>query len=199
MNQEPLEEAKFRRLTVRTGRARRQVERDHPQLAEARFDIAALGVELAHREAAPHLVGRGAAIERDAAVALLLGERVAGVEGLQAVQLRVEVGLVALQHLQADHVGTLRCEPAEETLVRGAAHAVDVEGDYSQPEGKLETPPCAADHLAGSCRNFSTSAICVAWRYPPFFTTFRTSHHVARWCRRTPRSAIVFFDSGKMS
>jgi hypothetical protein len=48
-----------------------------------------------------------AAVERDAAVALLLGERVAGLESLQAVQLRVEVALLALHFLQAHHVGAL--------------------------------------------------------------------------------------------
>src|SRR6185436_1765594 len=141
---------------------RRQVERDHPQLAEARLDVAALGVELAHREAAPYFVRRASAVEGDAAVAFFLGEGVAGLEGLEPVQLRIEVGLVALQLLQAHHVGALRRQPAEQALACGAADAVDVE--RYDPDGKLETPPCAADHLAGSCRNFSTSAICEACR-----------------------------------
>src|SRR6185503_18132325 len=119
MEEKALEEAELRRLAMRAGRARRHVERDHPQLAEARLDIAALGVELATPEAAPDFVGRLAAVERDPAVALLLGERVAGLEDFQAVELRVEVDLLALHFLQAHHVGALAGEPAEQALARG--------------------------------------------------------------------------------
>src|SRR5262245_3273305 len=162
VNDESLEEAEFRCLAVRPGGAGGQVKGDDPELAEARLDVAALVVELAHREAAPHFVGRAPAVERDAAVALLLRERMTGLERLQAVQLGIEIALVAFQFLQADDVGTLRLQPAKRTLARGAPNAVDVERD--DPDGKLETPPCAADHLAGSCRNFSTSEICAAWR-----------------------------------
>src|SRR6185503_13895051 len=100
---------------------------DHPELAEARLDVAALGVELAAGETAPHLVGRTAAVERDPAIALLLREGVAGLERLQPVQLRVEIGLVALQLLQADDVRLLRRQPAEQPLAGGRADAVDVE------------------------------------------------------------------------
>src|SRR3954468_23960187 len=158
MQNELLQEAELRRLAVRTGRAGRHVERHHPQLAEARLDVASFGVEFAHREALPYLIGRLAAVERDTAVALLLGEGVAALERLQAVQLRVEVGLVAFDFLQADYVGAVRGEPAEQALLRRRPDAVDVEGDDFQEDGKLEAPPCAADHLAGSCRNFSPSA-----------------------------------------
>src|SRR5947209_3069493 len=115
MNDEPLEKAELRRLAVRTGGARGQVNGDHPQRAEACLDVTAFAVKLAHSEALPHFVGRAAAIKRDAAVAFLLRERVAALEGLEAVQLGIEVGLVALQLLQANHVGVLRFEPAEET------------------------------------------------------------------------------------
>ena len=71
------------------GRARGQVDRDHRELAEARLEIAALGVDLAAAEAlARPRSGVAPAVQRDAAVALLLRERVAGLEHLQAVQLR---------------------------------------------------------------------------------------------------------------
>src|SRR3954466_15638952 len=157
MNYKPLEKAELRSLAMRTGGAGGQVNRHHPKLAEASLDVTALAVEPAHAEALPHLVGRAAAIERDAAVALLLRERMAALEGIEAVQLGIEVGLVALQLLKADHVGVLRFEPAEETFFCRRPDAVDVEGDDFQEEEGVEAPPCAADHLAGSCRNFSTS------------------------------------------
>ena len=51
MQQKIFQEAKFRRLAVRTGRAGGQVDRYHPELAEARLDVAPLGVELAALEA----------------------------------------------------------------------------------------------------------------------------------------------------
>jgi hypothetical protein len=47
MKQKLLRKRNFDALAMRAGRARRHVERDHPQLAEARLDVAALGVELA--------------------------------------------------------------------------------------------------------------------------------------------------------
>ena len=80
---------------------------------EARLDVAALGVELAVAKPR-HLVRGLAAIKRDAAVALLLRERVAGLVDLEAVELRVEVDLLALHLLQAHHVGALGGEPAEQ-------------------------------------------------------------------------------------
>src|SRR5215203_2915223 len=107
MQNELLQEAEFRRLAVRPGRARRHVERHHPQLAEARFDVAPFGVELARREALPDFVGGFSAVERDTAVAFLLGKRVAALERLQAVPLGVEVDLMAFNFLQADYVGAL--------------------------------------------------------------------------------------------
>src|SRR5688572_8510877 len=74
MDEELLQEAEFGGLAMRAGRARREVHGDHPQLAEARLDIAPFGVEFPAGEAARDLVGRRAAEERDAAVALLLRE-----------------------------------------------------------------------------------------------------------------------------
>src|SRR6202007_499993 len=162
--EEDLEEAEFRLLPVRPRGARGQIHRNHPQPAEARLDVAPLGVELAAVEATLELVRRAAAIEGDAAVAFLLGERVAGLERLQAVEPGVEVDLLALHLLQAHHVGTLRGEPAEQALFRRRADAVDVESDDPQDDGKAETPPCAADHCAGARRNFSTSPLCAASR-----------------------------------
>jgi hypothetical protein len=50
----------------------------------------------------------------------------AALERLQAVQLRVEVGLVALQLLQADYVRALLLEPAEQPFLRRRPDAVDV-------------------------------------------------------------------------
>src|SRR5205085_2743960 len=83
----------------------------------ARLDVAPFGVELAAGEAAPHLVGGLPAVERHAAVALLLGEGVAAFVELEPVQLRIEVGLVAFQLLEADDVRLLRGEPAEQSLL----------------------------------------------------------------------------------
>src|SRR6185503_16439270 len=83
MKQKALEEAELRRLAVRAGRARRHVERDDPEFAEASLDVASLGVELPALEAATDFVGRLAGIQGNAAVALLLGEGVAGLEYLQ--------------------------------------------------------------------------------------------------------------------
>src|SRR5688572_4391459 len=180
MHEERLQETEFRRLAVRAGGAGRHVQRHHPELSEARFDVAPLAVELAMRKAAPHLVGRLAAIERDAAVTLFVRERVAGLIDLEAVQLGVEVGLLALHFLQTDDVGALPGEPAEQAFARRGTNSVDVEGDDPQAAGKADTPPCAADHWAGACRKLSTSAICFGSRWPPFFTTASTSHHVAR-------------------
>src|SRR6266850_3011421 len=129
---EMLEKPEFGRLAVRPRRAGGQIDRDYPELAEARLDVASFRIELARLEAALHLVRRPAAIERDAAVALLLRKSVAGLIELQAVQLRVEIRLLAFHLLQADDVGTLRGEPAEQALFRRRPHAVDVEGDDAQ-------------------------------------------------------------------
>src|SRR5688572_23136536 len=165
MQDKTLEEAKFGCLSMRAGGARRHVERDHPQLAEARLDVAAFGIELAALEAAAHLVGRLAAVQGDAAIALLFRERVAGLERLQAMELRIEVDLLALHLLQAHHVGALAGEPAEQPFACRRANAVDVKGnDPQDAAGKDEAPPCAADHLAGAWRKASTSAICSAPR-----------------------------------
>src|SRR3954469_25324304 len=157
-----LEESQLGCLPVRTRRAGGHVKRYHPQLAEARLDITALGVEFTHPEAAQDLVGRLAAVERDAAIALLLRKRMARLESLESMQLRVEIGLLALHLLQAHDVRALRLEPAKKALARRRADPVSVERDY--PDGKVEAPPCAADHLAGSCRNFSTSSTCADGR-----------------------------------
>jgi hypothetical protein len=129
MNDEVLEEAELRGLAMRPGRTRRQVNRDDPELAEARLDIAALGVELLAGEPSPDLIGRLAAHQCDAAIALFLGEGVAGGKSLQAVEPRVEIELLALDLLQAHHVGTLRREPAKQTLVGGRADAVHIDRD----------------------------------------------------------------------
>src|SRR5688572_14427143 len=165
MQNKAFEEAELGRLAMRAGRARGHVERDHAELSEARLDIAAFGVELPALEAAAHLVGGLAAVQGDAAVALLFRERVAGLEHLQAMELRIEIDLLALHLLQAHHVGALAGEPAEQPLACRRANAVDVKGDDPQDAaGKAETPPCAADHLAGAWRKASTSAICSAPR-----------------------------------
>src|SRR6185436_3259387 len=71
-------------------------------------------------------------VQRDAAIALLLGERVAALERLHAVQSGVEVRFVALQLLQADDVGALRGEPPEHALLRRRPYAIDVERDDSK-------------------------------------------------------------------
>src|SRR6185295_672979 len=132
MQKKTPEEAELRRLAVRTGRARRHVERDHPQFSEARLDIAALGVEFAAPEAAADFVRRLAGIQGNAAVAFLLGEGMAGLEYLQAMELGVEVDLLALHFLQAHDVGALAGEPTEQSLACRRPDAVDVEGDYPQ-------------------------------------------------------------------
>src|SRR5687768_14328899 len=118
VREELLEEAELGRLAVWAGRAGRQVHGDHPQLAEARFHVPALGVELAAGEAPPDLVGRNAAVQRNAAVAFLAREGIAAGKRLEPVQLGVEVGLVALDLLQAHYVRALRGEPAEQPLAR---------------------------------------------------------------------------------
>src|SRR5690348_5798027 len=100
------------------------------------------------------------AVERDAAVALFLRERVTGFEALEAMQLGVEVDLVTFQFLQTHHVRLLRSEPAEQALLCRRPDAVGVECYYSQPAGNADTPPCAADHFAGWCRKRSISASC---------------------------------------
>src|SRR5258708_19386374 len=160
MQNELLQEPELRSLAVRTRGAGRHVERHHRQFSEARFDVAALGVELAALEAALHFARRLAAVQRDAAIALLLRKGVAGLVKPEAVQLRVEIVLLAFHLLQADHSGPLRAKPPEKTLFCCRADAVDVESDDFQEEGKVDAPPCAADHCAGACRNFSTSVIC---------------------------------------
>src|SRR3954469_22298213 len=96
VRREVLEKAQLRRLPVRAGRAGGHVEGYHPQLAEARLDITAFGVEFAVLEPAQDFVRRLPAVKRNAAVALFLGEGVAGLEGLEGVQLGVEVRLLAL-------------------------------------------------------------------------------------------------------
>src|SRR5262249_52442393 len=164
VQQELLQETEFRRLAMRPRRARGQIDGDEPQVAEARLDIAPFGVELTTGEAAPHFIGSRPAVERATAVALLPREGMAALEELEAMELGVEVGLVAFQLLQADDVRLLRGEPAEESLLCRRTDAVDVERYYSQPAGKADTPPCSADHFAGSCRKRSTSASCVPWR-----------------------------------
>src|SRR5712671_2379329 len=132
MGEEMLQEAKLRSLAMRSGRARRQVDRDHPELAEARLDVAAFGIELLAGKAAPDLIGLPFAIQRHAAVAFFLGEAVAGGVPFEAVQGRVEIGLLALDLLQADHVRPLRREPAEQALLCRRTDAVDVERDYAK-------------------------------------------------------------------
>src|SRR5205085_11337240 len=105
---ELLEKAELRRLAMRAGRTRGQVDGDHPQVCEARLDIAAFGVELAAGKAAPHFIGLLSAVERDTAITLLRGKGVAGLDALEDVQLRVEIDLVAFQLLQANDVGPAR-------------------------------------------------------------------------------------------
>src|SRR5258708_39331522 len=126
MQQKILQEAKLRRLAVRTGRAGGQVDRHHPELAEARLDVASLGVEFLALEAAARLVRLPAAVKSDAAIAFLLGKAVARRVPLQRVQRRVQIRLLALDLLQADDVGALRGEPAEQALLRRRTDAVDV-------------------------------------------------------------------------
>src|SRR5207244_4650163 len=112
MQKELLEKAELRCLPMRPGRARGEINGDHPESAEARLDVAPFGVELAAGEAAPHLVGCLPAVERHAAVALLLGEGVAAFVELEPVQLRIQVDLVAVQLVGPDDVRLLRGYPA---------------------------------------------------------------------------------------
>src|SRR5258708_14071984 len=74
---EVFEEPQLGSLPVRAGRARRHVDRDDPEVAEARLDIASFGIELAIPEADQDLIGRPATVDRDAAIALLLRKRMA--------------------------------------------------------------------------------------------------------------------------
>src|SRR6185503_9962782 len=127
---EVLEEAQLRCLPVRAGGSRWHVDRDDPQVAEARLDVAAFGVELAAPEAAHDFVRGLAAVDGDAAIALLLRERMATLIELHAVEPRVEVCLLALHLLEAHDIRLLRGEPAKYALVGGRAHSVDVEGNY---------------------------------------------------------------------
>src|SRR5262245_5589397 len=111
---------------MRPGRARGHVDRDHRELAELGFQVTPLVVELARTETVDDLVGAGAAVERDAAIALFLR----AAENVVVVPEREggagEVGLLRLDLLQADDVGLLPGEPAVKALLRGRAQAVDV-------------------------------------------------------------------------
>jgi hypothetical protein len=69
-----LEKAELGQLPLRRARPRREIHRDHREVAEAGFDIAALAVELVAAEAAVHAVGLRPAVDADAAVAALFGE-----------------------------------------------------------------------------------------------------------------------------
>src|SRR5688572_17846195 len=132
VQQEVLQEAEFRSLAMLAGRARRHIHRHHPELAEARLDVATLSVELAALESTAHFVRGLAAIQGDAAIALFLGEGMAGLKDLETVQLGVEVDFLALHLLQAYDIGALPGEPAEKPLVRRRPNAVYVKGDDPQ-------------------------------------------------------------------
>src|SRR4051812_47767238 len=104
MHDELLQEPELRRLAMRPGRTRGQINGDDPELAEARLDISALRVEFLARKTARDFVGRLAAHQSDAAIAFLLCEGVARGKALEPVQPGIEIELLAFHFLQADDV-----------------------------------------------------------------------------------------------
>src|SRR5690606_30058262 len=126
---EPVHHLELEALAQLAGRAGRDVERHHRQVAVAGLDVAALVVERRPAQCGAHLVGLAPAVDRHPAVALLR-HRVA----VMAVAQRAEAGIgqlafLGLGFLQADDVGLLALQPVEEPLVRRGADAVGVEAD----------------------------------------------------------------------
>ena len=128
------------------------------------------------------------------------------------MQLRVEVELLALDLLQADDVGALRGEPAEQALARGRAQPVDVQRDDAHggaPFYRLQTElriregghaAVLGRPLGGRVQEaldlFDHAVLEIA-------ALLHHPQHVppgAPRCRSfTWISAMIFFDSGKMS
>src|SRR5690606_681461 len=123
-----------------------------------RLDVAALVVERRPAQRRAHLVRLTTAVDRHAAVALF-GDRVA----VMAVAERAEAGvgqlvLLRLGFLQADDVGLLAFQPAEETLGRSGADAVGVEADdaHAGTCGKRRAS-LAEITLSAACRSHQAS------------------------------------------
>src|SRR6056297_534373 len=111
-------------------RARRQIKRDHRQIAEIGLKPAALAIHPVPADAELNPVGRLAGINRGAGIALLDCIMVDG--GVEVARFELRIGklmLLSLGFLDAYHVGALALEPVEEALARGGANPVGIEGD----------------------------------------------------------------------
>ncbi len=132
IRQKAVQKAELDGLPFLAGRARRQVQRDHAELAEPGFQVAPLAVHVHPAESLDHVIGLDPRIQADPAVALLFGlEVIAGVAF--GPELRVlQLLILPLDLLQADHIGILSRKPGEKALLRGRADAVDVQRDDAQ-------------------------------------------------------------------
>ncbi len=108
---------------------RGQVQRNDRKIAELRFEVAALAIEFRHTEAAHDARGLVARVDGNAGVAFAFG---VVKEALVACDLDVVIGQlveVSLRFLQADEVGLLFREPAEEPLARRGTDPTAVHGN----------------------------------------------------------------------
>jgi hypothetical protein len=124
------EESQLAGLRLLARRARGKVDRHDAQVAVIGLDVAALRVELGDAQARHDLVGLAPRIDADPAVAPLLGGVEERVVAARRQQRPGEVGLLALDLLQANDVRALPAHPRHEALGAGRAQAVDVKRDY---------------------------------------------------------------------
>jgi len=127
---QPFHHVELEALAQVAGTARRDVEGDHAEVAEARFDIAAFLVERRPAQRGDDLVGLTLAVDRNPAVALLgAGIAVEAMVAIRAEHRIGQLGLLGLGFLQAQDIGVLCAEPVEEALAGGRTDAVGVEAD----------------------------------------------------------------------
>ncbi len=108
-----LEKFEFHCQPLLGRRARRQVERDHAQVAELRFDVAAFRIDLGKTQALDYAIGLMRAVERYSAVAFLLRTMKMPVQAPGIEHAGGQVARMRFHLLQAHDVGLLRGHPRQ--------------------------------------------------------------------------------------
>ena len=119
-----LHETELDRQSLFGARSGRDIERYDAEIAEPRFQITALRVDVGNADAGNHAVGFFAAVDTHAAVARPFGAMEIAVESVRIADSRGEILVLGLELLHADDVRALFREPAEEAFIDGGTYAV---------------------------------------------------------------------------
>lgn len=119
-------------MALFAGGAGGEIERGDGELADLDFDPAPFGIDMIPAQPDGDLVRPVATHDRHAAVAFFLGVEIIGVIALRVENIVIQLVLLRLGLLDADHIRLLAFHPFEEPLALGSANAVEIGGNHSE-------------------------------------------------------------------